>query len=128
MTQVDHYDLLNWSGCWPMGFRGRRKWKLRFVTMTEVKSLRCCWNGHHTLKTVHCRIMKDNWLNKRHCILSRARNSSIETRPFVIVVKRIVMDGTHLLLALIERKYRGKVLIAESNSKRVGKHLWEPKD
>ncbi len=131
MTQVDHYDLLNWSGCWPMGFRGRRKWNLRFITMTEVKSLRSIWRHkgkRKTMRTTHRLVMKEDLLGRSHSVLSRARNSSIETRPFALVVRGVVIDGNHLLLALIERNYRGKVLIAETRSRSHGKHLWLPKD
>lgn len=128
---IDHYDLLNWSGCWPMGFQGRRYWRLRFLTMTEIKALRSCWkdeNGRRfTLKTVHRRVMKSNWNGARHGLRSRARAASIELRPFALVVRGIVMDGNHTLLALIERGYRGKVLIGESRSRSYGKHLWIPK-
>ncbi len=126
---IDHYDLLNWSDCWPMGFRGRYKWRLRFITMTEVKALRTCWRNDNNRKrpsmaTAFRRIMKHNWRGAKHEIESRSRASSIEVRPFAIVIRGIVFDGNHTLWSLMARGYRGRVLIGETRSRPKGKHPW----
>lgn len=125
----DHYDLLNWLQPWPIAFRGRRKWKLYFLSMSQAKRLKSCWKEdgkRYSMATVHKRIHK-GWLRKHHHICSLARSSSVENKPVIVVVKGVVWDGNHTLLALIERGYNGPVLVAEPIGKAQSKHMWKPK-
>lgn len=127
---VDHYTLLNWAQPWPMGFRGRRKWKLRFATMSELKRLKTCWHEEGkprvSVETSLKRINEDDWLGLRHSVHGCARLPEIERQPFFLVLHGVIMDGNHRACALLHRGYKGPVLLAESYSKVYSQHLWLP--
>ncbi len=131
---IDHYQLLQWLDPWPMGIRGRRKWKLSLVTMTEVKKLKSCWkeagapnSTRVSMATAHRRVVKNNWCGQGASVRSLARCPEVERRPVLMVIGDTIYDGNHRACALIHRGYRGLVLVAEGSKRATSKHLWLPK-
>ncbi len=106
-------DLKSWAKPWPIILPKNRLWKARFSTVAKEKQkIKCFWDKDRrvSLTTAYNRIMRDDWLGKRHQIWSISKHWRPET-PMFIVTKGVMIDGNHRFLALIETKYRRKILI-----------------
>ena len=111
---ISHKTVEEFWKPWPIVLKKGSRFRLRFVRLSRARKYMAYWcGGIYTIEDCYYRIKKRDWMGKRHQIESAARHYSFD-QPTVIVNKYgIVIDGNHRLLALIQKKYKGLIMILE---------------
>lgn len=103
-------QLVSFWNPWPIIVpKGRYKVSLEeFKIACKYKSF---WCQDLSISKVSSKIIKYNFLGKRHQIHSLSKYSKIE-QPTIIVSKNgVILDGNHRMCSLWDRKYKGYVMV-----------------
>lgn len=117
---VSQKDMLDWLQPWPIAFRYNKKCKVYLTTIERASMLYSFWTYEGKrirAKDALKKIRKEDWLGKRHQISSYVEHGKPWKKPTIVVSivfgKKVIMDGNHTLLALLQSKKKVKVLVFE---------------